>query len=413
MKTHYSQSRVVFFAFIWAPVFVFLLTLTAFAQQRGLGISSPDARPRTALVIGNGEYANAPLRNPTNDARDMAQALLEIGFEVIYKENLNQNDMKRAIRALGEKLRAGGIGLFYFAGHGVQVKGQNYLIPVGATITSEEEVEYEAVDAGFILAQMEAALNPMNIVILDACRNNPFARSFRSGAQGLAQMEAPSGTWIAYATAPGSVASDGSGRNGLYTQELLRHMRTPGLSIEEVFKRVRISVRNSTQNKQTPWETSSLTGDFYFARLNTTVSSSDPQPSSATSNPTAIELTYWDSIKNSADPEDFKSYLRKYPAGEFADLAKRRAQAAEAKLKTSSTNTPENSPNSGKPRISEKNLSLALRINGLTTEELVEQIQQRGVSFQLTPEIEASLRGVGAKDEVINAVRKSYRPDPQ
>jgi hypothetical protein len=295
----------------------------------------------------------------------------------------------------------------------VQVKGQNYLIPVGATITSEEEVEYEAVDAGFILAQMEAALNPMNIVILDACRNNPFARSFRSGAQGLAQMEAPSGTWIAYATAPGSVASDGSGRNGLYTQELLRHMRTPGLSIEEVFKRVRISVRNSTQNKQTPWETSSLTGDFYFARLNTTVSSSDPQPSSATSNPTAIELTYWDSIKNSADPEDFKSYLRKYPAGEFADLAKRRAQAAEAKLKTSSTNTPENSPNSGKPRITEKNLSLALRINGLTTEELVEQIQQRGVSFQLTPEIEASLRGVGAKDEVINAVRKSYRPDPQ
>lgn len=146
----------------------------------------------------------------------------------------------------------------------MQVKGANYLIPVGAAINSEEEVEYESIEAGLVLAQMESAKNGMNIVILDACRNNPFARSFRSAEKGLASIDAPSGTFLAYSTAPGSVASDGAGRNGLYTQELLKQIKVPGLSIEEVFKRVRISVRGATAEKQTPWEVSSLVGNFYF-----------------------------------------------------------------------------------------------------------------------------------------------------
>lgn len=250
-----------------------LLVSPAFAQQRGVGLRSPSER-RVALVIGNSAYEVAPLKNPVNDARDMAQALSELGFEVISKENLNQNDMKRVIREFGAKIRNGGVGLFYYAGHGVAVKGINYLVPVDAKVEREEEVEYECVDAGFVLSQMDDAGNRMNIVILDACRNNPFARNFRSASRGLVQMDAPSGTLIAYATAPGSVASDGNARNGLYTQELLKFIRTPNLGIEKVFKSVRISIRNLTQNRQTPWEASSLTGDFYFLERG----SSNPEP---------------------------------------------------------------------------------------------------------------------------------------
>lgn len=248
---------------------LFLFSYSASAQtSRELIRDKPPAQSaaRTALVIGNGQYADSPLRNPPNDAADMAEALRSLGFEVLSFVDLDQIGMKRAIRDFGTKLRAkGGVGLFYYAGHGVQSKGVNYLIPVGAKVDTEEELEYESVQAGFVLAQMESAKNAMNIVILDACRNNPFARSFRSAEKGLASIDAPSGTILAYSTAPGSVASDGAGRNGLYTQELLKQIKTPGLSIEEVFKQVRIHVRGATTEKQTPWEVSSLVGDFYFA----------------------------------------------------------------------------------------------------------------------------------------------------
>ncbi len=247
-------------------VLILLLTKSGYTQNRQLTQAVSNSEKRIALVIGNSAYVNAPpLKNPVNDAHDMAQALRTLGFDVIYRENVNQNDMKRAIREFGTKIKNGGIGLFYYAGHGIAVKGVNYLVPVDAKVEKEEEIEYEAIDAGFVLAQMDSAGNGLNIVVLDACRNNPFARSSRSGSRGLAQMDAPSGTLIAYATSPGSVASDGNARNGLYTQELLKFVRTPNLGLEEVFKQVRISVRNLTQGQQTPWEASSLTGDFYFA----------------------------------------------------------------------------------------------------------------------------------------------------
>lgn len=228
--------------------------------------SNNQAENRLALVIGNGSYAESPLRNPVNDATEMSAALKSVGFEVMSYTNLDQNAMKRAIRDFGSKLRTkGGVGLFYYAGHGVQVKGTNYLIPVSATIDREEEVEYESVDLGLVLAQMESARNNMNIVILDACRNNPFARTFRSADKGLASINAPSGTLISYSTAPGSVALDGTGKNGLYTQELLKNIQTPNLTLEGVFKRVRAQVLEQTQGKQTPWESASLgLNDFYF-----------------------------------------------------------------------------------------------------------------------------------------------------
>ena len=220
--------------------------------------------PRTALVIGNAKYTSAPLRNPVNDARAISSTLQELGFQVTLLEDAGQKKMKRAINRFGKTLRDGGVGLFYFSGHGMQVEGSNYLIPVDAEVDAEADVEYEAVEAGRVLAKMKTANNGMNLVILDACRNNPFARSFRSASKGLATLNAPSGTFIAYATSPGSVASDGTGDNGLYTGELVRHMKAPGLKIEEVFKRVRSGVQVKSDNKQVPWDASSLTGDFFF-----------------------------------------------------------------------------------------------------------------------------------------------------
>jgi len=232
-------------------------------SQRGINVKEAEKK-RLALVLGNGAYKIAPLKNPANDAQGMAKALREMGFEVIHKENANRKVMKKAIKDFGRRLRYAGIGLFYYAGHGIQVNGNNYLIPIKADIETESDVEFEAVDVGRVLGKMEDAGNELNIVILDACRNNPFARSFRSSNPGLAKMDAPKGSLVAYATAPGSVAADGTGRNGIYTKHLLKHMKAPGLTVEKVFKKVRIDVMRETGDKQVPWESSSLRGDFYF-----------------------------------------------------------------------------------------------------------------------------------------------------
>ena len=220
---------------------------------------------RVALVIGNANYPSAPLQNPINDARSIGTALRELGFEVRLLLDASARDMAAAAREFGDALPRDGVGLFYYAGHAMQIKGRNYLIPVGADIRREDEVAYNAFDAGQLLEKMESARSRVNIVILDACRNNPFARSFRSASQGLAQMDAPVGSYIAFATAPAKVASDGDGKNGLYTQHLLQSIRTPGLKIEEVFKQVRVRVMEDSKGQQIPWDSSSLAGDFYFA----------------------------------------------------------------------------------------------------------------------------------------------------
>jgi uncharacterized caspase-like protein len=220
---------------------------------------------RIALVIGNSAYKSAPLKNPAKDARDMAALLKSLGFAVTLKVDAGQKEMEEAVRQFGLDLRQGGVGLFYFAGHGLQVAGSNYLVPVDAKIQSESDVRFECVDAGRVLGKMEDAGNTLNIVVLDACRNNPFSRGFRSAERGLAEMRAPTGSLIAYATAPGSVASDGSGDNGIYTKHLLQTMRTPGLPITDVFMRVRMGVVAETGKKQVPWESSSLTGYFYLS----------------------------------------------------------------------------------------------------------------------------------------------------
>ncbi len=291
--------------------------------------SNSASERRIALVIGNGTYTNAPpLKNPPNDAHGMAATLKTLGFEVATGVNVNQREMKRLIREFGQSLKAGGSGLFYYAGHGVQSKGHNYLIPIDADIQSEAEVEDSGVDVSLVLNYMDDAQNGLNIVILDACRNNPFARSFRAASNGLAQVDAPTGTLIAYATAPGRVASDGTGQNGLYTAELLKQMRVPGLSATDMFMQVRAEVMKQTSNNQVPWEASSLVGAFYFNGSTKNTSSADPSNAETRLinriDPAQFELSYWETIKNSTDPEDFKSYLEKYPNGQFSPIAKRR-----------------------------------------------------------------------------------------
>lgn len=235
-------------------------------EQRQLVHGEPNRSDRrVALVIGNGAYPTAPLKNPSNDATDLAAALGSLGFEVTLGIDWGLREMDDAIRAFGDRLKQGGVGLFYFAGHGLQVEGRNYLVPVGARIDSQSDVSFEAIDAGRVLGKMDDAGNGFNIVILDACRNNPFGRGFRSVDRGLAQVTAPAGSFIAYATSPGSVAADGDGRNGTFTAALLDSIKAPGLKLEDVFKRVRQQVASKTSSKQIPWDSSSLVGEFYFA----------------------------------------------------------------------------------------------------------------------------------------------------
>ncbi|MEN9479465.1 MAG: hypothetical protein RLZZ298_860 [Pseudomonadota bacterium] len=233
-----------------------------------LGLNSPafSAERRIALVIGNAKYKEAPLSNPVNDANDMEAALKSSGFRVIKAIDATQKQMNRAISEFGELLTHDSVALFYYAGHGLQVRGKNYLIPIDAEIKSESSVRVESVDVDGVLDQLSNS--ELNVVILDACRNNPFERrTSRSlgSAGGLAQMEAPKGSMIAYSTAPGKTAADGDGRNGLYTQALLRYIKEPGLTIEQVFKNVRREVARSTRDAQMPWESSSMTGEFYFS----------------------------------------------------------------------------------------------------------------------------------------------------
>lgn len=235
------------------------------------------ADPMSALVIGNGAYAQVPLKNPVNDAEDMSRALTDYGFSVTTRINANRREMRQAIREFGKRIKRGGVGLFFYAGHGIQVNGENYLVPIGARVLNEDEVEDECLKASSVLRKMDTAENRLNIIILDACRNNPFARSFRSSQMGLARMDAPAGSILGYATGPGSVAADGSARNGLYTSRLLKWMQTPDLEIGQLFRKVRVDVMAASDGRQVPWESSSLTGEFYFKRSSTPAPSKVPK----------------------------------------------------------------------------------------------------------------------------------------
>ena len=289
------------------------------------------AEPRLALVTGNAAYKSSPLANPVNDARLMEVALKEAGFTVLKAENASIREMRRLVRDFGDRLKSsGGVGLFYFAGHGVQVRGENFLVSTDSDIRNEDEVADDSVNANVVLEKMQGAGNRMNIIILDACRDNPFVNKSRSAASGLATLSAPSGSLVAYATAPGSVASDGRGNNGLYTQHLANAIRQTGLPIEEVFKQVRAAVRRDSSNQQTPWENTALEGQFFFREpvaLTAPVVPPVTPPTLAIARPapleaSVIELAFWDSIKASQRIAELEAYLSQFPAGTFAPLAR-------------------------------------------------------------------------------------------
>ena len=291
----------------------------------GPAAAQVQAENRLALVIGNSAYRNSPLVNPVNDARLMEGALREAGFDVIKAENASLREMRRLLRDFGDRLKArGGVGLFYFAGHGLQVRGENYLVSVDSDIRNEDEVADDALNAQLVLEKMQSAGNRVNVVILDACRNNPFAVRSRSAALGLATMHAPSGSIIAYSTAPGSVASDGSGANGLYTQHLARVIPQTGVPIEEAFKMVRAAVRRESNNQQIPWENTALEGQFFFKPgAGTMVAVPSPAPVGA-AGPSGRELAYWENVKNSGSAQELQSYIDRFPDGEFVVIARSR-----------------------------------------------------------------------------------------
>jgi hypothetical protein len=221
------------------------------------------AEPRTALIIGNARYSYAPLANPTNDAGDMATVLRQAGFDVMLRTDADRHTMRDAVRAFGSALRSkGGVGLFYFAGHGVQIGGENYIVPVGEPIASGDQLKQQAVTASEVVDAMAATRNGLNIVVLDACRDNPIAAA--SGVRGLSRIDSGASLFVSFSTSPGAVALDGSGRNSPYTKHLAQAIGTTNLTLEDTFKRTLKGVYQETRGEQTPWLSSSFFGDFVF-----------------------------------------------------------------------------------------------------------------------------------------------------
>lgn len=298
-----------------------LLSLSLLAD-----VSALEKQNRIALVLGNSEYVSARLANPTNDAEAIAAVLRRLGFDVILKTNATRREMRESIRAFSDKLsRNQGAAVFFFAGHGVQYDGANYLIPIGADIRNDYEVEYEAVNASEILAAMKHSGNPTNIMILDACRNNPFARSFRSASNGLAKMDAPPGSLVAFSTAAGSVAQDGPpGGNSIYTKHLLANIEEPGLSAVEVFMRVRQGV--AAETGQVPLEENSLLQDFKFnpgtSPTTGPVVASLPSSGGVGASAASLEIEFWQSIKGSSSADEYQAFLNSFPNSRFAPLAR-------------------------------------------------------------------------------------------
>ena len=276
---------------------------------------------KVALVIGNSKYLASPLANPVNDSRAFATKLRTLGFQVIERENLQAKQIPSTLREFRASLKPGAVALFFYAGHGLQIKGSNYLPSVDADITSEEDVPMNSIDLNKVLDMLGEAKTRLNLVFLDACRNNPYARSFRSSTGGLAKVEAPSGTLISFATRPGSVASDGQGQHGLYTEYLLKAIDEPNVQIEQALKTVVSGVKKTSKGQQEPWMEGSIEGDFYFRGGPTAAGRVQ-----AAADPLSLEVTFWESVRSSGDKRDLQAYVDKYPSGQFVTLAKTRME---------------------------------------------------------------------------------------
>lgn len=337
-----SKPDSMHFVQVWL---VLLAVLGMVVSSVARAAPAPSDGARVALIIGNSAYPTAPLINPANDAADLADALEKKGFNVLLRENIGEVGLKEAVDQFAKFLKRGGVGFFFFAGHGIQIRDKNYLVPVDIPFKSEADIIHKAVSAEYVLSLMAESGNRVNIVVLDACRNNPFQSQRSAAATGLAAMsvgQAEKGTFIAYATSPGSTAADGEGRNGLYTKHLLRSLELPDSDIDKVFGRVRSGVAQDTDGKQVPWTSSSIIGNFYFdagadqraasqpvaptlqvttAREKADLGDEDLPPYDA-----AEERDYWSRIRNSSSVADYQQYLSKFPGGPNAAFARFRLQ---------------------------------------------------------------------------------------
>ena len=228
--------------------------------------AQPQAAARLALVIGNSSYQASPLKNPLNDATDVANFLRSAGFEVIEQHDADLGSFRSLTDKFVEQVQRYDVALFFYSGHGIEINGQNYLVPVDADIKKEEEIPRQAINATDLLKKIEMKRKGINIFIVDACRNTPIFSSYRSPSRGLGRMDAGSGSLIAFSTAPGQVASDGNGRNSPYTSMFLEEVRKPGKTIEEILKSTSRLVSQRSSGRQIPWYNSSLTEDFYFIK---------------------------------------------------------------------------------------------------------------------------------------------------
>lgn len=311
--------------------YLFVSFLAGFAAVLTAGTALATSEPvsvgqqelKVALVIGNSKYRESPLTNPVNDSRAFAAKLRTLGFEVIERENLQAKQIPPTLREFRASLKPGAVALFFYAGHGLQIKGSNYLPAVDADITSEEDVPMNSIELNKVLDMLGEAKTRLNLVFLDACRNNPYARSFRSGAGGLAKVEAPSGTLISFATRPGSVASDGQGQHGLYTEYLLKAIDEPDIQIEQALKSVVSGVKKTSKGQQEPWMEGSIEGDFYFRGG---PRGEGKAQAAAPTDPLSLEVAFWESVRDSRDARDLQAYVDKYPGGQFVPLAKVRIE---------------------------------------------------------------------------------------
>ncbi len=301
----------------WVALLAVILACTLVASR-----AWADAVQRVALVIGESHYQHIPtLPNAQRDATLVAQTLQAVGFTLVGGKpylDLSKADFEQAIRDFRTQLSPGSIGLFYYAGHGIQLDGVNYVVPVNANLSQREDADFELIDVNVVLRQMQGAGKSLHIVILDACRNNPFGGSgVRGVAGGLAQMLAPKGTLISYATEPGSVAEDGpEGGNGPYARALAQATKEPGRDLFQVFNDVGVIVDQLTKGSQRPWVSSSpIEGDFYFAGGPAPVERDAASPA---------EISGWEAARDSPDPDVLAAFMDQYPNGAFADRARDR-----------------------------------------------------------------------------------------
>jgi uncharacterized protein YecT (DUF1311 family) len=343
-----------------------------------------------ALVIGNAAYQHVPkLTNPANDAKLMAETLRGLGFSIVgggAQIDVDKATLDRSVENFGNELAGADAALFYYAGHGVQVRDANYLVPVTANPVKEADVDFQMLNANLVLRQMEGSGTRLNVVILDACRNNPFAgRSLRAATGGLAQMQAPEGTVISYATQPGNVAQDGKDGNSPFTSSLAQTIKQPGHDVIEAFNEVGLAVKRSTGGNQQPWlSISPIDGKFYFA-------GAAPGPAKsegAGSDERALELSFWDTVRTSNSSAVVQTYLDRYPDGVFAALGRARVQELKDKADAVMKQQLANARNVIVPRTTQKPSVSCIQITEPIEElicadaELAEWDGRLGVAFK-------------------------------